>query len=117
MKENVIYVSLRLYMNQPDHVRIHQVLQNLNPMKCRSKNQFIINALKAYIDDPEGNSKALGGNAEDMPVMQKDIKELENKISRQAVAAARDETMRLIGGMFSGFLGRRDETGEEKEGI
>ena len=48
--EYEVKTSVRLNMNNPQHVRINNVIQNLDPKIFKSKNQFIIDACKFYID-------------------------------------------------------------------
>ena len=43
-KENLVYNSFRLNMNNPQHVKINNVLKNLNPKIFKSRNQFIADA-------------------------------------------------------------------------
>ena len=38
-------------MHNPDHVLINNVIQNLDPKIFKSKNQFILDACKFYIDN------------------------------------------------------------------
>ncbi len=51
MRENIVYVSLRLNMDVPKHVEINKKLQKLNPNVYKSKNQFVIEALEFYIQN------------------------------------------------------------------
>lgn len=111
MKENVIYVSLRLYMNQPEHVRINKVLQNLNPMVCKSKNQFIVNALGYYIDHLDGVSMTLEKEENDPVLRRSDLKEFEKEIAYQATEAARNETVKMLSGIFAGLYGAAKDKG------
>ena len=48
--EYEVKTSVRFNMNNPQHVKINNVLQNLDPNIFKSKNQFIIDACQFYID-------------------------------------------------------------------
>ena len=43
--EYEVKTSVRLNMSNPQHVKINDVIQNLDPKIFKSKNQFIIDAL------------------------------------------------------------------------
>ena len=47
--EYEVKTSVRLNMNNPQHVKINNVLQNLDSNIFKSKNQFIIDACQFYI--------------------------------------------------------------------
>ena len=49
--EYEVKTSVRLNMSNPQHVKINDVIQNLDPKIFKSKNQFIINAIQFYIDN------------------------------------------------------------------
>ena len=46
-----VKTTIRLNMHNPDHVLINNVIQNLDPKIFKSKNQFILDACKFYIDN------------------------------------------------------------------
>lgn len=50
-----IYHSLRLSKDNPEHMKIHNVLLDLNSNLYKSKNQFIVEALLYYITDMENS--------------------------------------------------------------
>ena len=49
--EYEVKTTIRLNMHNPDHVLINNVIQNLDPKIFKSKNQFILDACKFYIDN------------------------------------------------------------------
>ena len=51
--EYEVKTSVRLNMSNPQHVKINDVIQNLDPKIFKSKNQFIIDAIQFYIDNME----------------------------------------------------------------
>ncbi len=48
-RENLVFNSLRLNMNNPQHVKINEILCSIDKDVCKSKNQFIVDALDFYI--------------------------------------------------------------------
>ena len=60
--EYEVKTSVRLNMSNPQHVKINDVIQNLDPKIFKSKNQFIIDAIQFYIDDPIRQQPAVIGN-------------------------------------------------------
>ena len=50
-RENLVFNSLRLNMNNPQHVKINEILCSIDKDVCKSKNQFIIDAIEFYIDN------------------------------------------------------------------
>ena len=63
--EYEVKTSVRLNMSNPQHVKINDVIQNLDPKIFKSKNQFIIDAIQFYIDKDNENNlyrNALFGN-------------------------------------------------------
>lgn len=55
MRDNGIYHNLRLSPNNPDHMKINDVLLDVNKQVYKSKNQFMTEALLYYISGLEGN--------------------------------------------------------------
>ena len=49
--EYEVKTSVRLNMSNPQHVKINDVIQNLDPKIFKSKNQFIIDAIQFYIEN------------------------------------------------------------------
>lgn len=52
-KDKGIYHHLRLSKNNPEHMKIHNILMDLNKDIYKSKNQFIVEALLFYIAELE----------------------------------------------------------------
>lgn len=61
-KDNGIYHHLRLSANNPEHMKVHNALMDLNKEIYKSKNQFIFEALLFYIDALEKNPMIRKGN-------------------------------------------------------
>jgi hypothetical protein len=49
-KENIVCGTFRLNMNNPQHVKINEVMKNLNPKIYKSRNQFLVEAAIFYIE-------------------------------------------------------------------
>ena len=47
--EYEVKTSVRLNMSNPQHVKINDVIQNLDPKIFKSKNQFIIDAIQSTL--------------------------------------------------------------------
>ena len=57
--ENVVFCSFRMYLDNPQHLRIAKALKQLENDKTKSKNQFIADAVAHYLDhlDTEKNGQ------------------------------------------------------------
>ena len=58
--ENVVFCSFRMYLDNPQHLRIAKALKQLENDKTKSKNQFIADAVAHYLDhlDTEKNGQS-----------------------------------------------------------
>lgn len=102
-KENLIYNSLRLNVNNPQHQKINQVLQKLNRTVYKSKNQFIADALEFYINH-YGQEHFIEKEEEAEPFVRRgEFEELQNRMIDKAVNEARNEVIRVLGGVISGM--------------
>lgn len=102
-KENLIYNSLRLNVNNPRHQKINQVLQKLNRTVYKSKNQFIADALEFYINH-YGQEHFIEKEEEAEPFVRRgEFEELQNRMIDKAVNEARNEVIRVLGGVISGM--------------
>ena len=50
-EDDVFQYCMRLNLTNPEHLRLHQMLQNLNPDIHRSKNNFLIQSVLKNIDE------------------------------------------------------------------
>ena len=102
--EYEVKTSVRLNMNNPQHVRINNVIQNLDPKIFKSKNQFIIDACKFYIDqygEEEFMDKKEKKRAAYISI--DDLDELKAEMIEAATTEARNEVIKLLGGVISGM--------------
>ena len=49
-EENTVFCSFRMYLSNPQHLRIAKALKQLERDKTKSKNQFIADAVEYYLD-------------------------------------------------------------------
>ena len=75
--EYEVKTSVRLNMSNPQHVKINDVIQNLDPKIFKSKNQFIIDAIQFYIDNYGKETFAMDGLREDDEVIDAEYREVE----------------------------------------
>ena len=102
--EYEVKTSVRLNMNNPQHVRLNNVIQNLDPNIFKSKNQFIIDACQFYIDH-YGDEKFMEKKEEKREsfISADDIDEIKAELIEIAMNEARNEVIKLLGGLISGM--------------
>ena len=100
-----VKTTIRLNMHNPDHVLINNVIQNLDPKIFKSKNQFILDACKFYIDN-YGSETFIAKKKEKERaefIRSEDIEEIKTEMIEAAISEARKEVIRLLGGVISGM--------------
>lgn len=114
--------TIRLNMNNPDHVLINDVLQNLDSKIFKSKNQFILDACKFYIDNYGSESFVTKKKEKERAeyIRSEDIENIKKEVIEAATNEARREVIRLLGGVISGMnmgkqVVRQNADIEEKE--
>lgn len=102
--EYEVKTSVRLNMNNPQHVKINNVLQNLDPNIFKSKNQFIIDACQFYIDHyGEEQFMEKKERKRESYISVEDIDEIKAELIEVAMNEARKEVIKLLGGVISGM--------------
>ncbi len=103
-KENLVYNSFRLNMNNPQHVKINNVLKNLNSKIFKSRNQFIADAVEFY-SEHYGDESFIENNEEHQIqfVTREEIEKIKIELIDIAMTEARKEVIRLLGGVISGM--------------
>ena len=102
--EYEVKTSVRLNMNNPQHVKINNVLQNLDPNIFKSKNQFIIDACQFYIDHyGEEQFMEKKERKRESYIFVEDIDEIKAELIEVAMNEARKEVIKLLGGVISGM--------------
>ncbi len=100
-----VKTTIRLNMHNPDHVLINNVIQNLDPKIFKSKNQFILDAIKFYIDN-YGSETFIAkkkDNERAEYIRSEDIEDIKAEVIEAAINEARKEVIRLLGGVISGM--------------
>ena len=100
-----VKTTIRLNMHNPDHVLINNVIQNLDPKIFKSKNQFILDACKFYIDN-YGSETFIAkkkDNERAEYIRSADIEDIKAEVIEEAINEARKEVIRLLGGVISGM--------------
>ena len=100
-----VKTTIRLNMHNPDHVLINNVIQNLDPKIFKSKNQFILDACKFYIDN-YGSETFIAkkkDNERAEYIRSEDIDDIKEEVIEAATYEARKEVIRLLGGVISGM--------------
>jgi hypothetical protein len=99
--EYEVKTSVRLNMSNPQHVKINDVIQNLDPKIFKSKNQFIIDAIQFYIDNYGKETFVIKKKEKERAeyIRSEDI----DDIKEAAINEARKEVIRLLGGVISGM--------------
>lgn len=101
--EHIIKHSCRLNIQNPKHKRINDVLVNLSPDVCKSKSQFFIDAADYYIQH-YGKEAFTQVETDDSPYVTKtELLSIEKRTIEEAVTQARNEVIRLLGGVISGI--------------
>ena len=100
-----VKTTIRLNMHNPDHVLINNVIQNLDPKIFKSKNQFILDACKFYIDN-YGSETFIAkkkDNERAEYIRSADIEDIKTEVKEAAINEARKEVIKLLGGVISGM--------------
>ena len=100
-----VKTTIRLNMHNPDHVLINNVIQNLDPKIFKSRNQFILDACKFYIDN-YGSETFIAkkkDNERAEYIRSEDIEDIKAEVIEAAINEARKEVIRLLGGVISGM--------------
>lgn len=103
MKENIIYVSLRLNMDIPQHVEVNQVLQKLNKKVYKSKNQFMVEAIEFYVKNYGRETFVEVEDKDSGFVTREEMEQRETELRESMMKEAREEIMRSLGGMMAGM--------------
>ena len=103
--EYEVKTSVRLNMSNPQHVKINDVIQNLDPKIFKSKNQFIIDAIQFYIDNYGKETFVIKKKEKERAeyIRSEDIDDIKAEVIEAAIIEARKEVIKLLGGVISGM--------------
>lgn len=103
MANNVVFNSIRMNMNNPQHVKVNAVLSNLDNNVCKSKNQMIIDAIEFYIDHFGKESfTAISEEKASRFITVDDLEKVKAELTESVLTEARREVIRLLGTAVSG---------------
>ena len=102
-KDSVVKYTLRLNMNNKQHLEINQILLNINPDVYKSKNQFIVDAIEFYLENM-GKENVVKKDSEDSSyVSHKEFEQLRTEMIEAAATSARNEVIKILGSVISGM--------------
>jgi hypothetical protein len=91
-------------MNNPQHVKINEVMKNLNPKIYKSRNQFLVEAAIFYIEHyGEDAFMEHEEGIEKEYLSREDLESLKAELIETAMKEARQEVIRVLGGVISGM--------------
>ena len=103
MANNVVFNSIRMNMNNPQHVKVNAVLSNLDNNVCKSKNQMIIDAIEFYIDHfGKEEFTAISEEKSSRFITVDDLEKVKAELTESVLTEARREVIRLLGTAVSG---------------
>lgn len=100
-RENLVFNSLRLNMNNPQHVKINEILCSIDKDVCKSKNQFIIDAIEFYIEN-FGKEVLVKEESNTQYVTTDELERIKQELMEAAMTEARREVIRILGTAVSG---------------
>ena len=100
----VVRTPLRLNLENPEQAEIYQVMKNLNRDIYKSQNQFIVEALKHYInysgaDTLTESEKRKYVTVEEQELMKEELKE---ELRKELLDETRAEVVKLLGQYAAG---------------
>lgn len=106
-KDNIVFYSFRLNMNNPQHRKINEVIRDLNPDIFKSKNQFIADAVERYIDSFEKDDLTEEGSKMKEHglgyISRSDLVQIKEEIRYELLTETRNEVIKLLGGVVAGM--------------
>lgn len=95
------YHNLRLSSNNPQHIRVDQILSDLNLDIYKSKNQFMVDAIETYVklmNQDELTIKAtLEKSRKESFISRKDLEVIKREISDEVVKMVQKEVIAMLG--------------------
>ena len=103
----IVRTPLRLNLEDPEQSDIYQVLKNLDRHIYKSQNQFIVEALKHYINDSGADTLMEQKASEEnryvtVKEQERMKKELKEELREELLDETRAEIVRLLGQYASG---------------
>ncbi len=100
--ENIVFRSVRMNMDNPQHVKVNEILCNIDKDVYKSKNQFVIDAIEFYVDHygKETFTKSEEGNRQ--YICMEDLEKIKAEITEAVLTESRREVIRILGTAISG---------------
>ena len=111
------YHTLRLSRRNPNHIKIHQILADLDKSVYKSQNQFIADAIEFYINALEDDTITNSGREkrEENFITKADLQKIRETIKMELMSEVNKQMLSILGS-FTGNLARNINIGEtEKE--
>ncbi len=111
------YHTLRLSRRNPNHIKIHQILADLDKSVYKSQNQFIADAIEFYINALEDDTITNSGREkrEENFITKADLQKIKETIKMEVMSEVNKQMLSILGS-FTGNLARNINIGEtEKE--
>ena len=103
-RDSIVHYSLRLNLKNPRHLEIHKILKHLNQEMNKTQNQLFIAALEFYVDNVgKANLVELDKMKSNEYVTRDDIEEIKEELHASVITEARNEVIRLLGGVVAGM--------------
>ncbi|MFI3172728.1 MAG: hypothetical protein R3Y58_10270 [Eubacteriales bacterium] len=117
-KDHLVYISLRVNVNNPQHEKVNNVLKNFNE-SIKSKNQFFMDAAEYYIDNIGSENLTVEGEKEKERqaefVTRKEFDDVMESMKRDSAVQIREEMIRLLGGALLGGVPHVDMSKKKVE--
>ena len=111
------YHTLRLSRRNPNHIKIHQILADLDKSVYKSQNQFIADVIEFYINALEDDTITNSGREkrEENFITKADLQKIRETIKMELMSEVNKQMLSILGS-FTGNLARNINIGEtEKE--
>lgn len=103
-RDSIVHYSLRLNLKNPRHLEIYKILKHLNQEMNKTQNQLFIAALEFYVDNVgKANLVELDKIKSNEYVTKDDIEEIKEELHASVITEARNEVIRLLGGVVAGM--------------
>ena len=97
MDRDDVFYSMRLSMYNSQHIKVNSVLRKVDKSICKSKNQFMVDAIEFYIDHFGKENLIPNQNQEEVTYITKDdLEQIKNEFMEQVIAEARREVIHLL---------------------
>ncbi len=100
--DNIVFRSFRMNMDNPQHVKVNEILCNIDKDVCKSKNQFVIDAIEFYVDHYGKESFTKNEEGTRHYIRIEDLEKIKAEIEEAVLTESRREVIRILGTAVSG---------------